>query len=110
MPTIAERLIGLGVRQAEKVWGKSITNLRTALALTGEFEEIEPLVLDTELGSDPREGSWFHFQRPLPDIRPTDRLQDDAGNQWEVLSGWEDHPYKPRAKVKVKLIAPGIDT
>lgn len=104
MPTIAERLTGLGVRQAEKVWGKLLTNLRTGLKVSGEFEEVEPIILDTEQGQDPREGSWFHFSRPLPDIRPTDRLEDADSNVWEVLTGYEDHPYKPRAKVKVKKL------
>lgn len=110
MPTIQERLLQLGARLGEKFCGRAIQSQRTGLWLTGEFEEVEPLMLDTELGEDPREGSWFHFLRPLPDIRPADRLLDAAGNQWDVLTGFENHPYKPRARVKVKLFIAGTDS
>ncbi len=102
--TIGEKALQAGRKAAISVWGKWITILSTGLKVQGEFEEIEPITLDTELGSDPREGCWFHFQRPAPDIAVNETLTDEDGNQWTVIQAREDHPYKPTVKYKVEKV------
>lgn len=102
--TLAEKALQAGVKAARAVWGKWITVLSTGERVNGEFEEVEPFALDTELGSDPREGCWFHFIRPGPDLAIEETLTDEDANAWRVIGEREDNPYKPTIKYKVEKI------
>ena len=101
--TIGEKALGVGRKASLAVWGKWVTTSAGARYL-GEFEEVEPFALDTDIGGDPREGCWFHFQRPFPDISVGETLTDVDGNSWQVIQEREDHPYKPTVKFKVEKI------
>lgn len=102
--TVAEKGLRAGVNAALGVWGKWVTVLSTGQRVKGEFEEVEPIALETDLGSDPREGCWFHFQRPGPELAVDETLTDEDGNKWRVIQDRENHPYKPTVKYKVEKI------
>lgn len=101
MPTLHERYLRLGDSARLRITGRIVTVASSGVHIVGEFEEVEPSVLSTELGPDPREGSWFNFQTdPNVSIDGNEFLVDDAGIHWRVVAK-EDHPYKPMVRYKV---------
>lgn len=99
--SIAEKLLGHGVKTQERFWGKLLTVGTTGLKVFGEFEEVDPMLPQSDFGRDPREGSYFNFARPGPELAVNEILIDADGNRWRVLMDREDHPYKPRVRYKV---------
>lgn len=103
--SIADQLIIAGTRQSQRVHGRSLVLLSTGAMVIAQPEVQEQINLDTDLGTDPRESTFFHFLRPGPAISMDDRLSDPvSGCVWEVVSDREDNPMRPTVKYRVQKV------
>ena len=101
--SIADSLIIAGVKASQRIHGRPLILLSTGAMVIGVPEVMEQISLNSDLGADPRESTYFHFLRPGPDLSVGDRISDSYdGCVWEVISDREDNSNRPTVKYRVQ--------
>lgn len=90
MPSIADRMLAAGcVPMTEATHGEAFTVLSGTDAgqvFTGVVEIEQDMVLDTDMGADPRAKRVVRFRNShVPRLASTDAIEDDAGQKWKCV-------------------------
>jgi len=79
------------------------------VSFRGDAQTEQPMMLETDIGSDGREKTVLYVDRPAPALNRTMRISG-KGVTWQVVGDVDDNPANERVKFELMKVVEGKDS